>query len=224
MIWEAARSGIRLRELYVTSEFAMGKEGSALIAEARCRTFLLSPGLMKKVSALETPPGILGLAEPLSFLKVRVLRHFGACLFSIRDPGNFGAMIRAAEAASCEMIAYTGDCVDPNTGKVIRASMGSIFRVPLLEVEDGIEYLNGLSQKGIRLYALDPQARASLFEMVPRFPAIILIGSEAHGLPKDLPAVERITIPMSGKVESLNAAMAAAVCFYHFRRMKDEEE
>src|SRR5262249_35591752 len=112
--------------------------------------------------------------------------------------------------------ATSADCADPYQPKAIRASMGSIFHMPPYEVTDAKQFLADLSSRGVTAYGLSPHSGSNLFETAPRFPAVIVIGSEASGLPPDLPVQERLCIPMQGKVESLNAAMAATVCFYHF--------
>ena len=96
--------------------------------------------------------------------------------------------------------------------------MGSLFRVPLLEVLQIDEYLLQMKKLGIRTYALSPRAPISLFDVKPIYPSLIVLGSESRGVPESLPVDERISIPMAGKVESLNVAMAAAVCFYWFSR------
>lgn len=216
---DAILSGIQLQEIYVTHEALQDRTKARAILKASCPVFVLSQSLMNKVSSLETAPGVfaVGLSEPQPADPTP--ERLGVCLFSIRDPGNFGAIVRSAEAAGCDKAAYTSDCVTPHHTKVVRASMGSVFRVPLVEISDINSALETLLGKGVCVYALVPESAPPLFDVTPRGPSVVLIGSEAHGLPPNLPSgVTAVSIPMAGKVESLNAAMAATVALYHFSR------
>jgi TrmH family RNA methyltransferase len=142
--------------------------------------------------------------------------RFSALLLSIRDPGNLGTIIRTAEAAGADFVALSSDCADAYSSKVIRSSAGSIFRVRVLEIVNVADYLQQLKQDCITVYALAANATQSLNDLKPVFPSVIVIGSESHGLPKDILFKNKISIPMAGKVESLNAAVAASLAFYHF--------
>ncbi|HET6268281.1 MAG TPA: RNA methyltransferase, partial [Acidobacteriota bacterium] len=207
---EAVASGVHFDELFVTEwqlEWVSGIVKSPVT--------VVPEKLLKKISSVQTPQGILGIAKRPAQKRPALPKGFAALLTSIRDPGNVGTMIRAAEATSCDWIATTADCADPYQPKAIRASMGSIFRLPPYEVTDAKQFLADLSSRGVTAYGLSPHSGFNLFETTPQFPAVIVIGSESTGLPPDL-RVKELRIPMQGKVESLNAAMAATVCFYHF--------
>ncbi|PWT92242.1 MAG: hypothetical protein C5B54_03905, partial [Acidobacteria bacterium] len=180
------------------------------------RITVVSKSVINTLSELETPPGILGYVKRPPFTQRLFPVQFSAFLFSLRDPGNLGSLIRTAEAAGCEFIALTSDCVDPYMSKVVRASMGSIFRMKLFEVSDPKHYLQESKKKNVTLYGLHPREGKSLWNIERKFPSLILIGSESHGIPHDTLIDQKVMIPMSGKVESLNAAVAAAICFYHF--------
>jgi RNA methyltransferase, TrmH family len=208
---EAVASGVQFDELFVT-ESQVGLVAGFI----KFPLTVVPEKLLKKISTVQTPPGILGIAKRPAQKRPSVPAGFAALLYSIRDPGNIGATIRAAEATSCDWLATTTDCTDPYQSKALRASMGSIFRMPPFEVTDARQFLSELSSQGVTVYGLSPHAGSNLFETVPRFPAVIVIGSEATGLPSDLPVHEQLCIPMQGKVESLNVAMASTVCFYHF--------
>lgn len=213
LLEDAIHSGLRITEIFFTPEFADRENFS--FPDADCKLFCISASLMRRVSNLETAPGVLAVAQAPVLRKKSPVR-FGAFLLSVRDPGNFGTILRAAEAAGCEMVAYSSDCASPSGSKVIRASMGSIFRVPLLEIEDSAGYLQDLKQNNVAIYALDARSPTNLFTLQPHFPAMILLGSEAHGLPPNLAPTGSISIPMKGNLDSLNVAMAATLCFYHF--------
>jgi TrmH family RNA methyltransferase len=216
---EALLSGIQFLEIYVTHEALQDRAKTPLIVKAGCPVFALSQSLMKKVSSLETAPGVFAVGQSELQSADPAPERLGVCLLSIRDPGNFGTIVRSAEAAGCDKVAYTLGCVTPYHTRVVRASMGSVFRMPLVEIGDPGTALETLLKKGVCLYALAAGSAQSLFDVTPRAPSMVLIGSEAQGLPPNLPSsVSMVSIPMAGKVESLNAAMAAAVALYHFSR------
>jgi len=92
--------------------------------------------------------------------------------------------------------------------------MGSIFRVPLIEIRDPLTFLNAKMEEQIQICGLASTGGIDIDEWQPTLPALICVGSESHGLPRELPLTNTISIPMEGRVESLNAAIAASVCLY----------
>jgi len=211
LVEEAARSGVDLRDLFVTAEFLKANQAPNLPEPT-----LVSTSVMKKLSNVETPPGIVATAARPTPAPIPRTTRFSALLLSIHDPGNLGTIIRSAEAAGADFLAVTSDCADPYSSKVIRSSAGSLFRLTVAEVADVAGYLQQLKQGGITVYALVANAKQSLNDLKPGFPCVIVIGSESHGLPKDISFENNISIPMAGKVESLNAAIAASLALYHF--------
>ena len=157
---------------------------------------------------------LLDISKTVSSINPQKIRLL--ILENIQDPGNLGTMLRTAEAAGMTGIIMSGDCTDIFSPKVVRASMGSIFRMPFVYCEDFIKALNKIKGKGITIYA------AYLHGGVPykgiEFDSnyAILIGNEGNGLTDSAvnAANKRVFIPMSGEIESLNAAVAAAILMY----------
>src|SRR5262249_25070937 len=135
LIEEATRSGVIFQDLFVTSEFLKANQSWNLPEPT-----LISPSVMKKVSDVETPPGIVATVTRSEQSPIPKTTRFSALLLSIRDPGNLGTIIRTAEASGAEFVARSSDCADPYSAKVIRSSAGSIFRVPVPEVADVAGY------------------------------------------------------------------------------------
>ncbi len=217
LLMEALDSEIAVKEVFVTDRFWQREShGLSHLEKPGCEIFIIPQSLMQKISDVSTPSGIMAVAEKVLPAERKTPVGFAALLFSIRDPGNIGTLIRSAEATGCDFIAYTSDCADPYQSKAIRASAGSIFRMPLVEITNTVSFLEDMKQSRIHTYALFPSGGENLFDASLRFPALLVIGSESHGLPEGLRAVNRISIPMAGKVESLNAATAGAICFYRF--------
>lgn len=214
---EALESGILFEMILVTEPvIRMEKRTLFELENAGAEILFVTPAILNRLSNVEKNQGILGIASRVTAPAPEKPKRFAGLLHSLRDPGNFGTLIRTAEATGCEFLAYSADCADPFQPKVVRASMGSIFRVPLAKIARISDYLTDLRASGVHLYALSPHGGVSLDTFQPEFPALIIVGSESGILPEDLAGEQTISIPMQGKVESLNAGIAAAICFYQF--------
>lgn len=142
-------------------------------------------------------------------------------LESIQDPGNLGTMIRTAEAAGFDAIITDGATVDVFNPKVIRSTMGGIFRLPVIREDNFFECLGALKEKGITLYAaLLGNESCDFREADYKGKIGILIGNEGNGLSEDAAKLAdvHVTIPMMGEVESLNASVAASLMMYETLR------
>jgi TrmH family RNA methyltransferase len=208
---EAMESGLEIKEVFATPG---GMNDLKLGDSNNFEVFLIPDSLMAEISQLETPPGILAIAKRKVQSAINLNRGFAAFAWSIRDPGNFGTIIRTAEATGCRFIACSPDSVDAYSSKVIRASMGSVFRVPTFTVPDPEQYLS--DQPNVQLCGLVPREGVNLFESSIPEPSMIVLGGETTGLPETVSLHYKFSIPMAGTVESLNVGVAASIAFYHF--------
>ena len=137
-------------------------------------------------------------------------------LENIQDPGNLGTMLRTAEAAGMSAIIMSPDCTDIFSPKVVRSSMGSIFRMPFIYCGDFLEALGKIKEEKVKIYAAYLRGGISYREAEFGDRYAILIGNEGNGLTDAAvnEADQRIFIPMAGEIESLNAAVAAAILMY----------
>jgi RNA methyltransferase, TrmH family len=138
----------------------------------------------------------------------------------VRDPGNAGTVIRCADAAGAGGVVLAGSSVDPYNGKAVRATVGSLFHLPLALADDPHDTVRALQRAGLTVLAADGAGEIDLDDaeddgLLAR-PTAWLFGNEARGLPDDLAALadHRVAIPIHGRAESLNLATAAAVCLY----------
>ena len=140
-------------------------------------------------------------------------------LENLRDPGNLGTILRTAEGAGMTAVILSKGSVDIFNPKVIRSTMGSIFRVPFLYVEDTLATMKLLQKHGVTLYAAYLSGSEQYDKVAYADRSAIMIGNEANGLlPETAAAADvRVRIPMAGELESLNAAVAAAILMYHTR-------
>jgi TrmH family RNA methyltransferase len=186
-----------------------------------------TPAVMAALSPVRSPSPIVALTTAPELRGGAVYRRLFAAErplvvvgYNIQDPGNVGAIIRAAEAAGATGFDVGTASADPFGWKAVRASMGSVLRLPLAaDTNEGIE---AARRRGCRIFALVPEGGRPLFDMDFRGPTAIVIGSEGTGLPAGLEDAtdEKITIPMQPPVESLNAAVSAAVVLYEARRQR----
>ena len=133
----------------------------------------------------------------------------------VRDPGNAGSIVRAADAAGADAVVFAGDAVDPLNPKAVRATAGSLFHLPVIVERDLAAVVAALHRLGFTVLAAAGGADADLFAIDLNGPTAWLFGNEAHGLgPAADIADARVSIPIYGSAESLNLATAAAVCLY----------
>ncbi len=187
--------------------------GPSLAERAGCEVITVSVPVLASIATTKEPQGPIAIVAPPPLRRVRA--HDQVVLHDISDPGNLGTIVRTAVALGWDVV-LSGSPADPWSPKAIRASAGTIFAAYLARVEDPVA---GPSNAGVATAALVVRGGAD-----PRRegegPVGLIVGSEAHGLPKSvLEAVDqRLTIPMRGSVESLNAAVAAAIAMYALGR------
>ena len=231
LITEAIRSGLHIDTVFLAAD-ANANLGDRLADEQHVRTRLALPqdaeilpiaeDVFRYALPTESPQGIAALVRPRHFLPDDLLTGTPLVLVAagLQDPGNLGTLIRTAEAFGATGVLTTPGTVSPFNQKALRASAGSVFRVPTIAAIAGD--LDWLRSRGLRLLAAVatggiPAHQSGLFE-----PCAILIGNEGAGLSPELLALsdERITLPTPGPVESLNAAIAGSLLLYEASRQR----
>lgn len=177
-----------------------------------------------KMSDTRTPQGILCVVRQKSYTLSRLkaeASHF-LILENLQDPGNLGTIMRTGEGAGITGVIMSRDTVDIYNPKTIRATMGSIYRVPFLYTEDIKETIRQIKGMGIAVYAAHLKGDKSYDRFDYTRPTAFLIGNEGNGLTEETAALADayIRIPMEGKLESLNAAVAAALLMYETARQR----
>lgn len=173
------------------------------------------------------PQGVVArcamLDRPLEALLDRAPTFLVVCA-DIRDPGNAGAVIRCADAAGADGVVFVGDTVDPYNPKSVRATVGSLFHLPIVIERDTEAALLALQALGLQVLAADGGGDISLFDdsLDLARPTAWLMGNEAWGLPVQTRALADrvVSVPIYGRAESLNLATAAAVCLYASARAR----
>lgn len=210
-----------LVSIFVSASFE--KENRTLLSGRAYQ--VVSDGIFKKISDTVTPQGIMAIVRQKEYTMEEILEKRNpkkSCIVvldRLQDPGNLGTIVRTGEAAGISGIIMSADCADIYNPKVIRSTMGSIFRVPFTIVEDLPLAVEKLKENGIITYAAHLKGDAYNSGTLGKDCAL-LIGNEARGLSEAVAskADKRIKIPMAGKVESLNAAVATAILMYEAAR------
>ena len=186
---------------------------------------LVSDSVFKKISDTVTPQGIVAVVKQKSYSIDYIIEKRNkekSCIVvldRLQDPGNMGTIVRTGEAAGISGIIMSKDSADIYNPKVIRSTMGSIFRVPFSIVDDLAAAVDTLKDNGITTYAAHLKGELYNSGSLTKDCAL-LIGNEARGLSEEISAKadKLIKIPMHGKVESLNAAVATAILMYEAAR------
>ena len=223
----------RLRKIFVSQAFALSREGKELLAEKGLDTEssplveIVEDRIFKSLSDTVTPQGILFLVE-IKTSGLEEMTEGGKppllmILEDLQDPGNLGTIVRTGERAGVTGVILSKNSVDIYNPKVIRSTMGSIYRMPVLYT-DSIEeeILPVLKEKGIRTFAAHLQGKNFYDREDYREGTAFFIGNEGNGLSRELTAKADvlIKIPMEGQVESLNAAMASGILMYETLRQR----
>lgn len=209
--------------VYCSESFAADEKNQDLID--RMNPEIVAESVFQSVSDTLTPQGILAVVRQQSYslddlcLEGRPL----LILESIQDPGNLGTMLRTGEGAGIGGVIMNRQTVDLYNPKTVRSTMGSLYRVPFYITDDLSETIAELKSRGYRTYAAHLRGEGSYTDQDYRGAAAFLIGNEGNGLSDEIADLADcyIRIPMEGSVESLNAAVAAALLMYEARRQRN---
>ena len=216
----------RLEKIYVSESFY--KNPPELRGLDLSKALVVDDQVFRQVSDTQTPQGIMAIVRQKENSLEDILKQPKALLLfleNIQDPGNLGTMMRTAEGAGVTGIIMSRESVDIYNPKTIRATMGSLYRMPFVYVEDFCGTVRMAKAKGIRLYAAHLKGKNTYDGEDYKQPTGFLIGNEGNGLTKEAAdsATDYIRIPMGGQLESLNAAVAAAVLMYEANRQRRNE-
>ena len=213
-----------LKEVYVSTSFLQKKEQSKLLETLSVPYEEVSDDIFAKMSDTVTPQGVLCVLRQPSYDLDELLGRDGTFLVleDIQDPGNLGTIVRTGEGAGITGVIMSNGTVDIYNPKTIRATMGSIYRVPFCYAENMQAVMQKLKKCKIQTYAAYLEGSSVHDAQNYKEATAFLIGNEGNGLTRELAesADWRIRIPMCGKVESLNAGIASAILMYEAQRQR----
>jgi RNA methyltransferase, TrmH family len=228
LVAEALAAGLPLEEILATPPFLDSAEGRRLARSLPAVPLEVSPELLEDLTDADSPRGILAVAHlPRSGVETLPIRSGRPYLYldGLQDPGNLGALARVAEAAGAAGLVLSPGCAHPNHPRALRASAGSLLRLPLALGAEPEALDERLAPARPRWAALVPRDGETLYRAPLEGTLILAVGAEGPGLsPALLSRIDlKLTIPMEPAVESLNATVAAALVLFEVRRRRSDE-
>lgn len=226
LVSEAINFGMDIKYIIYTDSFLNINEGTSLYNEICGRDNLVNvpENLFKEICDTENSQGIIAVVSFNLKNKEELLNKENSFLLyldEIQDPGNLGTIIRSADAFKADGVLLGKGCVDPYNPKVVRATMGSVFRVPLYFIEDN-GFLIELKNKNYKIYATSLEGSVPNYEITYKDNFVIAIGNESRGVKEEIINLSDalIKIPMPGLAESLNAGVAASIIMYEAMKQR----
>jgi len=220
-----AEAGVVL-EVFATAE-ATGQHRDLVAAAGRLPWHVVGDDVVEAIADTVRPQGVVARCAAVDVTLEALLSTrpgFVVVCADVRDPGNAGAVIRCADAAGADGVVLAGDSVDPYNPKAVRATVGSVFHLPLVVERDVERTIAALRASGLQVLAADGGGGVALFdeELDLTRPTAWLMGNEAWGLPEPTRRLADavVSVPIYGRAESLNLATAAAVCLYATARSR----
>ena len=230
LVEECATAGWPVKVCIYTEEAAGRERAKAVIerlATTDCRMVVVSEDIYNKISDTEQPQGIMAVLKKRQFSIEQMLVSTNklplfVVLDGIQDPGNAGTIIRTADAAGCAGVIALKGSADIYAGKTVRATMGSLFHLPVMEGLSSAELLLNLKQANIKLLATSLQQSDVYYQANFNCPVAIILGNEGQGISPELicEADAYLHIPLVGHAESLNVAVAAGIILYEAVRQR----
>lgn len=224
LIEEAIEENVKIKMIVVcegcVEEGTIEQKLLYQIAKYNC--IYVSEKIFSSITDVKTPQGMLAVIEmENSEEKIRYDEDIIFVLDGIQDPGNLGTILRTIDSVGLTQVIVSKDTVDAYNPKVVRSTMGAIFRVKVIESQDLVRTMRNLKKHKYEIVATSLDTNDSIYD-IDYNKKVIVIGNEANGVSKEILSIadEKTKIPMLGKTESLNAAVATSVIAYEYVRRK----
>ena len=231
VIDDARVAGVRI-EVAVLSAAALQEQDKAMtrlsraLVSAGVRTLAATASVLEAVSPVRTPSGAVALAthtpRPYDRVVTQTRQGLVVCPVGVQDPGNIGAIIRAADAGGAGGVVVVRGSADPFGWRALRGAMGSTFRVPVAMADSAESLVQSARSRGVRIVAAVPRGGTPLYDTDLTGPQLLFVGAEGAGLGAHVntEADIRVSVPMRRRVDSLNVAVATALIIYEVRRQQ----
>ena len=196
------------------------REGVSLQKDiSQFKTIVVTEKVFSSLTDVVSPQGVLAVINKKRNIKIDESADYILALDGIQDPGNLGTIIRTADSANLKQIIVSKNTVDSYSPKVIRSTMGAIYRVNIIEVENLVETLKSLQKNKFNIITTSLNTNNSIYD-ISYNKSIVVIGNEANGVSTEVLdlADYKVKIPMLGKTESLNASVATGIMIYEYVR------
>lgn len=221
LVKEAIEENSKIKHIIICEDCESDSkiEQSLLYDIAKNNCIYVTKQVFQHVTGVETPQGVLAVVEKNNKKEIDYNKDIIIALDGIQDPGNLGTILRTVDSANLNQIILSNDCVDPYNPKVVRSTMGAIFRLNIIETKNLKETLEKAQKNkfDIMVTALDTNNNIYNVEYKNK---VIVIGNEANGVSKEIQDIAnyKVKIPMLGRTESLNASVATGIIIYEYVR------
>ena len=223
LIKEAIVEKAKVKQIIMCENFEDNKEidKETLYEIAKYNLIYVTEKVFNLITDVKTPQGIIAVIEKNKTNQIDYSQDIIIALDGVQDPGNLGTILRTTDSANLNQIILSKNSADPYNPKVVRSTMGGIFRVNIIEVEDLETTLKEVQKNNFKVMVTSLDTNNSIYD-VDYNKKIIVIGNEANGVSKEVQAMadEKVKIPMLGKTESLNASVATGIMIYEYVRGK----
>ncbi len=223
---QCIKSGGKIKYIVYSSEL-LNRDIESFLSNAidqNYNIYKLSEDIFKEISDTDNPQGILAVVEFNEYKLNDIFKedNFFIILDRVQDPGNLGTIIRTADAFGANGVIVTSGCVDVYNPKTIRSTMGSIFQIPIIHINDIIEAIDILKSKNINIISSSLDTDKYSYDIDFKRDCALVVGNEAKGISaRVINASDKLVkIPMTGEAESLNAAVASGVLMYEVLRQR----
>ena len=200
-------------------------EQALLYEIAKYNCIYVTKKLFQTMTDVVSPQGVMAVVEKGDNIdKIDYTEDFILALDGIQDPGNLGTILRTADSANLKQIILSGDCADPYNPKVVRSTMGAIFRMNMVTTPNLLKTLQEIKRHKFEIIVTSLETQKSIYDIFYH-KKVVVIGNEANGVTKEVQelADKKVKIPMLGKTESLNASVAAGIMIYEYVREKTKK-
>ena len=224
LINEAIEAKAKIKKIVVCEECINDSEidKETLYEIAKYDMLYVTKKIFELLTEVKTPQGIIAVVEKQSATnQIDYSQDIIIALDDLQDPGNLGTILRTADSANLNQIILSKNSVDVYNPKVVRSTMGAIFRINIIEVENLAETLKEIKKNKFKVMVTALDGKESIYE-ADYSKNVIVIGNEANGVSAEVQKIadEKVIIPMLGKAESLNASVAASIIIYEYVRRK----
>ncbi len=227
LIKEAIAENAHIRQIVMCEDYTDNAEldKDTLFEIAKYNLIYVTRNIINLITDVKTPQGIIAVIEKNNNIRqIDYSQDIILALDGVQDPGNLGTILRTADSANLKQIILSKTCADSYNPKVVRSTMGAIFRINIIEVENLKDTLKEVQKNNFKVMVTALDTEKSVYD-VDYNKKVIVIGNEANGVSKEIQelADEKVIIPMLGKTESLNASVAAGIMIYEYVRRKIEK-
>ena len=224
LVEEAVKENAKIKQIIVCEDTTRTYEipTHIMLEIAKYECISVSDKIFNIITQVTNPQGIMAIIEKnAQNAKIDYTQDIIVVLDDVQDPGNLGTILRTVDSIGLNQIIVSKGTADAFNSKVVRSTMGAIFRIKIIEVENLAQAIKEMRKHHFKLMVTSLQTKNSIYD-IDFYKKIIVIGNEANGVSKEIQdmADEKAKIPMLGRSESLNASVAAGVVMYEYVRQK----